>query len=273
MAWAIVVVALIAVIVKALGGSSGARAFLKGLGVVVLVIVAGIAAFLYNNKRESQRRAEDRSRREASCRAPATSECLYRELTQAQSRISAAIALLRSAHDTMTPAITKSLLDPVLNDNGFITISGDNSRKVLAYSLPPKCEAEKKFSFLINVGFASDERSATYLNTWWQDAEDGYREWASCVAKPDHVTYSNFDPQLSMDFSRLPKTVKAAPTVTNHRRGTLSETDDPCAVGISKDERLRRLRKHGPVRQTGNEDYSAGGHTVTLFRGELIYCK
>lgn len=47
---------------------------------------------------------------------------------------------------------------------------------------------------------------------------------------------------------------------------------DHCAPGLTRQERLRRLARHGGLRETGYNTYSAGSHTVTLSGAEVIYC-
>lgn len=49
---------------------------------------------------------------------------------------------------------------------------------------------------------------------------------------------------------------------------------DHCAPNISKSERLKRLAKHGALRETGNGNYSAADHTVSFFSdGTLLDCR
>lgn len=51
---------------------------------------------------------------------------------------------------------------------------------------------------------------------------------------------------------------------------------DPCAPGIPSSVRLERLKQFGKMRQTGPNDYEAGGHQVSLssFSDDtLIYCR
>ena len=49
---------------------------------------------------------------------------------------------------------------------------------------------------------------------------------------------------------------------------------DHCAPNISKAERLKRLSKHGTVRETGLNEYSAGGRSITfLSTTELLNCR
>jgi hypothetical protein len=52
---------------------------------------------------------------------------------------------------------------------------------------------------------------------------------------------------------------------------------DPCAPGLSKSDRLKRLATHGTIRQTGQETYTAGGREVAFFSegigGGLLGCR
>jgi hypothetical protein len=49
---------------------------------------------------------------------------------------------------------------------------------------------------------------------------------------------------------------------------------DHCAPNISKSERLKRLEKHGTLRETGNNTYTAANHSVSFlsYDGELLNC-
>lgn len=50
-------------------------------------------------------------------------------------------------------------------------------------------------------------------------------------------------------------------------------SDDHCAPKLTRQERLRRLARHGNVRETGYNTFSAGLRTVTLSGSEVIYCQ
>lgn len=50
-------------------------------------------------------------------------------------------------------------------------------------------------------------------------------------------------------------------------------SDDHCAPKLTRQERLRRLARHGTVRETGYNTFSAGSRTVTLSGSEVIYCQ
>jgi len=68
--------------------------------------------------------------------------------------------------------------------------------------------------------------------------------------------------------------VATAPTP---RPKVANDSDDHCAPGISKAERLRRLAKHGTVRQTMANTYSVGYRQVTFYSesigGEMLLCR
>jgi hypothetical protein len=50
---------------------------------------------------------------------------------------------------------------------------------------------------------------------------------------------------------------------------------DHCAPNLSKAERLKRLAKHGSLRETGAGGYQAGNHEVMFntYDGSLVYCR
>ncbi len=51
-------------------------------------------------------------------------------------------------------------------------------------------------------------------------------------------------------------------------------TNDPCAPGLSKTERLTILQQHGRIRETGSNTYVAGPYTVMFgYNGGVIYCQ
>lgn len=52
-------------------------------------------------------------------------------------------------------------------------------------------------------------------------------------------------------------------------------SNDHCAPGISRQERLRRLAQHGQIRETGYGEFTAGTHSVNMMPtdGTLISCR
>lgn len=63
-------------------------------------------------------------------------------------------------------------------------------------------------------------------------------------------------------------------TETEVQKSAAETILDHCAPNISKSERLKRLAKHGALRETGNGTYSAAGHSVSFFPydGTLLNC-
>jgi hypothetical protein len=49
--------------------------------------------------------------------------------------------------------------------------------------------------------------------------------------------------------------------------------NDHCAPGISRQERMSRLARHGQVREVGMGEYVAGGRTLHYIGGDLYSCK
>lgn len=53
----------------------------------------------------------------------------------------------------------------------------------------------------------------------------------------------------------------------------IGDKSDPCAPGLTRAERLKRLAAVGSVRQTGTDQFEAGSRTVMFgYNGGLIYC-
>jgi hypothetical protein len=52
-------------------------------------------------------------------------------------------------------------------------------------------------------------------------------------------------------------------------------SSDHCAPGINRQERLRRLAEHGPIRETGYGEYTAGNHALYVMPsdGTLLSCR
>lgn len=77
--------------------------------------------------------------------------------------------------------------------------------------------------------------------------------------------------QLRVEWT-LETVIPPTPVVTK----SPEEVDgDHCAPRLSKAERLKRLAKHGSLRETGAGGYQAGSHEVMFntYDGSLIYCR
>jgi hypothetical protein len=62
-----------------------------------------------------------------------------------------------------------------------------------------------------------------------------------------------------------PRQAPATASASEQAKTRPSGSDgDPCAVGISGEERLRRMEKLGTVRQIGSHTYEVGNHLLVL---------
>lgn len=70
---------------------------------------------------------------------------------------------------------------------------------------------------------------------------------------------------------------EVAPVPTKPKVSIEDGSSDHCAPGLSKAERMRRLAKHGTVRQTGEDNYSVGLRSLTFYPasigGGLLSCR
>lgn len=88
--------------------------------------------------------------------------------------------------------------------------------------------------------------------------------------------YSRFDRvglEWNLDTSPV---VAAAPGASGPWDAYKKVIADPCAPGLSRAERMKRLAQYGTVRETGYNSFSAGLHEVTLAAGsvtDVINCR
>lgn len=65
-----------------------------------------------------------------------------------------------------------------------------------------------------------------------------------------------------------------APKIDSNPDPVKAEGADHCAPNITKAERLKRLSRYGTVRETGLNEYSAGGRVITFLNStELLNCR
>lgn len=92
----------------------------------------------------------------------------------------------------------------------------------------------------------------------------------------DLALYSRFDRvglEWNLDTSPV---VAVAPAASGPWDAYKKVIADPCAPGLSRAERLKRLAQYGAVRETGYNSFSAGLHEVTLAAGsatDVINCR
>lgn len=81
-------------------------------------------------------------------------------------------------------------------------------------------------------------------------------------------TYARFDHvELAWNFDTAEPKPVAVPS-------TLGTDNDHCAPSLPKAERLKRLARHGTVRETGLNEYSAGGRSINFLNSsEILNCR
>ena len=77
--------------------------------------------------------------------------------------------------------------------------------------------------------------------------------------------------QLRVEWT-LETAIPPTPVATKSLEGV---DGDQCAPNLSKAERLKRLAKHGSLREAGAGSYQAGNHEVMFntYDGSLVYCR
>ncbi len=89
------------------------------------------------------------------------------------------------------------------------------------------------------------------------------------ISLNDYKRFSSASIGWTVDEKLIPAT--AQPNLPAPSKPTVA-SPDPCAPGLPKSERLRRLAALGDVRQLANDSYSAGGRRVIFSGDYLISC-
>lgn len=88
---------------------------------------------------------------------------------------------------------------------------------------------------------------------------------------------ANFEGFMSTDSYARIDNIHILWTLTTENPRNQNQEDAPtlldhCAPGLSKAERLRRLKTKGELREVGYETFEAGQHSVTFHGASLISC-
>lgn len=172
----------------------------------------------------------------------------------------------------------KTAVDKLVNSLGRILPAKEDIReRVLIYDLHTTCDSP--FRFVVNVR-ANANGVLQFIKLFAEDAPEGYAD--------------GLHPELSTDFRsvREARSLLAQIAASKATRSKNSEANagarsivskgdafgsdsDPCAPGLSKAERLRRLSGFGSVRQTAQGTFTAGPHEVmfSLDTTTLISCQ
>jgi hypothetical protein len=149
---------------------------------------------------------------------------------------------------------------------GLVTSNENIKEQVLFFTVRPKCSTA--FYLVANV-LGHEDGQLSWFAVWAQNSPKGYAEGR-------HEEMGRF-----YDWERTQKITaqfKAAEDDRNRKaaaaqqKATANSTlGDPCAPGLSRSERVRRLGQYGPLRQISEGEYVAGNHTVHYLYGEVLY--
>lgn len=142
---------------------------------------------------------------------------------------------------------------------------------------PLNQEREFTFEFHDADGFQLFSRAVKVSDFTGIVGSDGERngltyQFSEHVDVDTYSRFSSFDVKWNLDLSLGEKITTANPTA-DVEHPPKSPQLDHCAPGLSKSERLKRLRQYGDVREAGKDDYRAGGRSLQFFYdGSLLYC-
>ncbi len=142
---------------------------------------------------------------------------------------------------------------------------------MLVSAIHTKCDSD--FHILINViGYAPDlggKYEIKDVKFFDINSPEGYRmPYFSNLFEQEREFRYRFEAEETERKNRRAEAKKETSRKTEYL--------DPCAPGIPSSVRCERLKQFGKVRQTGPNDYEAGGHQVSLSpfdENTLIYCR
>jgi len=154
----------------------------------------------------------------------------------------------------------------------YVSIRADGYPK---YLLHPKNKASGAFilNFYDSDGFNVYEKSisikdfTTVVNG--SDPDGLSYQFKEFVSLSDYKRFSRTSIGWTVDEKLVPTTAQPSPPIPSKPTATLP---DPCAPGLSKSERLRRLAALGDVKQSSADSYSAGGRRVAFSGDYLLSC-
>jgi hypothetical protein len=230
------------------------------LGLVGLIAV-GAALYSWNVMKEAREAATVKLAEQQERQARA---CIADDLPRMEKL---ARSIQAAIHDDMKLEDVKAVIDKFAGDTGQIFPPKERIKeRVLIYKLASRCDSD--FHLLVNVR-ADDQGAMRWLRIWAKSPPAGYLD--------------GLHEELSTEFEqdRTWKALQASKAEANALAAQRSPSGkqhqidtDPCAPNVSGDERIRRLAAFGKVRETGDKEYSAGGHRVVLFYdGSLMSCE
>lgn len=135
----------------------------------------------------------------------------------------------------------------------------DIKKRVLIFKIFSTCIGTE-FMLLVNVVADTDGKLLSY-GVWASDSPKGY--------KKGYIDYLAVNYVQERDAENIAEATKLNSTKSPNR-----VTSDPCAPGLTREQRLDRLKRFGTLRQTSENIFSAGIHQIIFSnRGHIINCR
>lgn len=97
-------------------------------------------------------------------------------------------------------------------------------------------------------------------------------QFSDYVDVDTYSRFSRFDVKWNLDLSLGKEVAPVKPIADVENLPNIPQLDH-CAPGLSKSERLKRLGRHGDVRETGANGYRVGVRSLGFsYDGSLLYC-
>lgn len=135
----------------------------------------------------------------------------------------------------------------------------DIKKRVLIFKIFSTCIGTE-FMLLVNVVADTDGKLLSY-GVWASDSPKGY--------KKGYIDYLAVNYVQERDAENI-----AEATKLNSAKSPNQVTSDPCAPGLTREQRLDRLKRFGTLRQTSENIFSAGIHQIIFSNsGHIINCR
>ncbi len=136
----------------------------------------------------------------------------------------------------------------------------DIKKRVLVFKVFSTCKGTQ-FMLVINV-VADPVGQLLSYGVWASGSPKGY--------KAGYIDYLAVDYVQQRDAAN-----KAAAAKLNSTQSANQVTSDPCAPGLTREQRLDRLKQFGIIRQTSEGTFEAGGRSVAFnpFGGQMFHCR
>ncbi len=204
----------------------------------IFVVVVGASIYIYNEVMDyySTKNTEKETAREENARF-----CIAEDIKRMEGVVKDMSSAISDGDNLKTIA---PKLNKIANGDAFFNHPDEDIKQsVLIYEIHTKCDS--KFNLLINIR-ADENDKLRWFRVWGQNSPKGYPS--------DNIE------KFTVDYDFLRKSEESK-KVSNDKQQASAAL---CAVGLSKQERLNRLSKYGPVTQTAENEYYSGGHHLSF---------